>query len=508
MKNYIFTKLLIQFFFSIQIFGQTPFIMNKKHYGNQFDEGSTFELADNGDIILVGNGTGSNGGNDIFIIRIDSLGNEIWKKYYGGSQSDNGYDIVSSGNDEYIIVGNSDSIDGDLNENKGFYDTWIFKINGLGNIIWQKSFGGSGWETSRGIDKTNDGGFIIVGETNSDDGDLLGVGIHKSYGRINGTDIWVIKISNSGSIVWQKCLGGTDYERGRDVYVSTNGSIYIAGYSDSYDGDLNYNYGLNDGWVVKMNANGDLLWQTPIGGLINDVLQGVTENAVGDIVVIGYTFSPNIQSALNHSSNDSDCFVAKLNSNTGSIQWVKLFGGSRHEEGFKITLCPDGDLLVLANTNSNDGDCKGNYYGNLPYWFPGSWVVKISNEGNIIWQKPLGCSTKTNQIEKAIFIDTKTFYCLINDDYKDENGIVWDGGISLTKFTTQHCPEQISFLTTSDNLTQNIGSYTEAKKTIKLSNTFGNDSKVNFSAGNSILLNPGVEINTGAVFKAEIKNCQ
>ncbi|WP_435354645.1 3-coathanger stack domain-containing protein [Emticicia sp. SJ17W-69] len=477
------------------------------------DHGYSLTKTDNGDVILVGTGyyennTGHHGLADIYAIRIDSFGNVVWKKYYGGSDTDNGFDIVKGMGDEYVITGQSDSNDGDVTGNEGYYDIWVFKINGSGDIIWQKTFGGDNWEISKGIDKTSDGNFVIVGETNSDNGDLLGSNLHKFYGRIIGTDIWVIKIDTNGNIIWQTCLGGTEYERGAAIHASSSGNLYVTGHSDSYDGDLNWTYGSNDAWVVKLNENGNILWQKQIGGWSDDIPQGIAESASGDVVVTGYTFSPSVFSVENHGYGYGDCFISKLDKNNGNVLWTKLLGGTWHEEGFKISLCPDGELLLMATSNSTDGDVVGGFREVGIMRNSGAWLIKMAENGDITWQKPFGSNNNYNQIGKAIFTNSQEFVFYLYDSFVDEDGIRKNSGTSVVSFSFKNCPNQIALLTTSENLTQNINPVLKSKNTIKLSNTFDSDINVSFSAGKSIFINPGVVIKQGAVFKADIQECQ
>ncbi|WP_435523851.1 hypothetical protein [Chryseobacterium indoltheticum] len=122
-----------------------------------------------------------------------------WQKFYGGTKDDDVISIRQTTDGGYIFIGDSDSNNGDLTSNNGKKDFWVVKSNHLGTIQWQKSLGGSQDEEAHSIRQTADGGYIIAGETNSNDGDVTG-----NHG---GTDAWIVKLNQSGDLVWQKRMG-------------------------------------------------------------------------------------------------------------------------------------------------------------------------------------------------------------------------------------------------------------------------------------------------------------
>ena len=193
-----------------------------------------------------GDVTGFHGGlTDSWIVKLDSVGNLEWQKCFGGSDDDSAHDILQTIEGGYIFTGTTKSNDGDVTGNHGKMDIWVVKLDIYSNVEWQKCFGGSEYDSGNSIDQTQDGGYLIGGFTNSNDGDI--------FDNHGGYDYWVIKISNNGSLEWQKCLGGTNNDYGKNVKQTTDGAFVMTGNSHSNDGDVSGNNGGNDYWIVKFD---------------------------------------------------------------------------------------------------------------------------------------------------------------------------------------------------------------------------------------------------------------
>ena len=193
---------------------------------------SIIETNDNGYLLLgvldvsASNGEGNSkaasvkhAGGDYWAIKINALGEKQWSKFYGGTFTDTPFDVIQTDDNGYIIIGSSDSDDVDIQEEKGGYDFWVVKISDTGTLLWEKSFGGSQTDEARAITKSNDGNYIIVGDTRSNDKDV----------SINNgaADLWVIKISPSGSLIWEKSFGGNSFDVARSISKTQNGDFII-----------------------------------------------------------------------------------------------------------------------------------------------------------------------------------------------------------------------------------------------------------------------------------------
>ena len=197
-------------------------------------------------------------GGDYWVLKLDSNGNREWSKYYGGAFTDTPFDAIETSDGGFIIVGSSDSNDVDITNNLGTYDFWILKISSTGTLIWEKSYGGSEIDEARAIAHSGDGNFMILGDTRSDD-----LNVSSNHGA---ADLWLIKISPNGDLIWEKTFGGTSFDVGRSISKTIENNFIISGSSRSSDGNLTNNQGQNDAWVLKLDNSGNMIWQKTVGG--------------------------------------------------------------------------------------------------------------------------------------------------------------------------------------------------------------------------------------------------
>lgn len=338
--------------------------------------------------------SGFHGGNfpDIWIVRMNSAGAIEWKKAFGGTGFDDIADIAQLQDGNYLLTGRTNSSDGDVVGHHGTnnFDIWVIKISPQGNILSQKSLGGAGDES---IEVkylkpiiAADGSIIIVGSTNSNDGDV--VGFH------GANDVWIVKLNNDLSFAWQKCLGGSDNESPFGVAVTADNSIVISSNTSSNDGDVTGNHSARDDiWVVKLNSiNGSLLWQKCYGGSEDDWAGGIALADNGDYLVTGSSFSNNGDVSGHHGSiNNSDFWTFRINS-SGTLLWQKSYGGTNFDVSYVIKKIPGDAFLLTGYTQSVDGDVAGGHpqagSGDQDIWF----IKMTGNNGSIVWQKPIGGS--------------------------------------------------------------------------------------------------------------------
>lgn len=236
--------------------------------------------------VTASNGAGNNrtnmqrhAGGDYWAIKLNNLGELQWSRYFGGTFTDTAYDAIETQNGNFIIVGSSDSNDVDISNNKGTYDFWVLKLSSSGDLIWEKSFGGSEIDNARAITATNDGNYLIVGDTRSNDVDVSS--------NNGAADIWAIKINTNGDLVWEKTFGGSSFDGVQAIHKTQNGGFIIAGNSRSADGNLTKNNGQNDAWLLKINEQGNIVVQSSVGGSDVDLLMDVTQLDDGTIIGVG-----------------------------------------------------------------------------------------------------------------------------------------------------------------------------------------------------------------------------
>jgi hypothetical protein len=194
-----------------------------------------------------------------------------------------------------VVAGYSLSNNGDVTENHGNYDDyWVVKLNGSGEIQWQKCLGGSSDDRAQSIRQTADGGYVVAGYSLSNDGDVTG-----HYG---GRDYWVVKLSGGGEIQWQKSLGGSGYDEAYSIQQTTDGGYVVAGVSNSNDGDVTGHYGGRDYWVVKLSVSGEIQWQKSLGGSRDDYAYSIQQTMDGGYILAGGSRSTNGDVTGSHGS--------------------------------------------------------------------------------------------------------------------------------------------------------------------------------------------------------------
>ncbi len=182
------------------------------------------------------------GSYDYWAVRLTANGDLLWTKAFGGEEIDNSYASIKTNDGNYIMIGDSRSIDQDITNPKGIADAWVVKFDDNGNKIWQKSFGGTQFDTSRSIVQRTNGDFILSGHSRSNDGDLT---------KNNGVnDVWVFIIDENGSLKLQQSIGGSSLDYGADAIETTDNKILVVGNSESNDLDIPENKGSKDALLI------------------------------------------------------------------------------------------------------------------------------------------------------------------------------------------------------------------------------------------------------------------
>jgi hypothetical protein len=358
-------------------------IWSKLFGGSNHDYFDEVIQTPDGGFISVGSSSSVNGDigahigeHDIWVVKVDADGNKLWEKSYGGLYWESGPTITETTDGNYVIAANTRSTTGDFSGNKGENDLYVFKIDASGTLLWQKLFGGSNAEGTPNFDgkfitSSPDGGCVIAATTGSNDGDVIG-----NHGY---QDIWVIKLNQNGTLVWKTALGGSSEEVANAITSAADGGYVIAGYTTSSDGDISNNQhpSTYEAWVIKINADGQKVWQSTFGGSDQDYAVSITTTPNNGYIIAGYTNSKNDDASGN--LGRSDAWVLKLDG-SGNKLWHKTYGGMDTEYAFSIARTDIG-YLITGHTSSSNGDVILNPYG------VSGWVFEIEENGNIKWQK-------------------------------------------------------------------------------------------------------------------------
>lgn len=306
-----------------------------------------------------------------------------WQNTIGGESGDNLICLKQASDGGYILGGSSDSdISGDKSENHmGVLDYWVVKLNSLGSIKWENTIGGSGFDRFWSLQLTDDGGFILCGDSNSN---ISGDKTEKCNGL---SDYWVIKLNATGGIQWQNSIGGDNAELAFSIQQTSDGGIIVGGYSNSnQSGDKTENsLGFDDYWVLKLNADGDIQWQRTIGGSNYDAFRYLQQTTDGGYILGGFSKSNASGDKTENSLGGNDYWVVKLDS-IGQIQWQNTIGGDKDDYLQIIMQTTDGGYFLGGHSLSNiSGDKTEINLGSNDYW-----VVKLNDAGDIQWQNTIG----------------------------------------------------------------------------------------------------------------------
>jgi uncharacterized delta-60 repeat protein len=316
----------------------------KTYRGTSWDEASSVQQTSGGGYIVAGYTNSFGAGNyDFFLIKTDANGNLQWAKTYGGTSDDWAYSVQQTSDGGYIVEGYTGSF------GAGRSDILLIKTDANGNIQWAKTYGGTNDDRASSVQQTSGGGYIVAGYTNS-----FGAGNY---------DFFLIKTDANGNLQWAKTYGGTSDDRASSVQQTSGGGYIVAGYTNSF-GAGNYDF-----FLIKTDANGNIIWAKTYGGTSDDYAYSVQQTSDGGYILAGYTRSFSVGSY--------DIFLIKTDVN-GNVIWAKTYGETGGDYAFSVRQTSDGGYIVAGYTYS----FGAGYYD--------IFLVKIDANGNIIWAKTYG----------------------------------------------------------------------------------------------------------------------
>lgn len=304
--------------------------------------------------------TNNKGQNDFWVVKLSKIGAIEWQQTYGGSGDEYPYSIELTSDGGYILAGFSTSNDGDVSGNHGGRDYWILKISSIGAIQWQKSLGGTRDEFATSAKQTTDGGYIVAGYTRSNNGDVT-----SNHGE---DDFWIVKLSSVGAIEWQKTYGGSNRDWAACIQQTTEGGYIVAGWTQSLNGDVTGFHGnaAGDVWVLKLSASGIIEWEKAFGGTNDEGAQSIQQTFDGGYVVAGGSISSDGDATINHGYYDF--WIVKL-TNGGALEWQTSLGGTGDDNAAEIVQTPDGGYIVAGRTDSTNGDVSAHPGGgSADFW--------------------------------------------------------------------------------------------------------------------------------------------
>src|SRR2546427_382394 len=333
------------------------------HATGAVDSAKLVQQTADGGFIVAGstNSSGVPGNPHAWVLKLDSLGNVVWQKTYGGTGPDSANSVQQTPDGGFIVAG------GLTNSSSGVQHGWIFKLDATGSIVWQKTyFGGLPLDT---IWQSSDGGFIVAGT-----GQISCFGCFGMFGE------WVVKLDPLGNISWQKLfsLGISNYAS--SVRQTSDGGFVVAGRVKGCCSPGNA-----DNWdalIFKLNATGGLVWQKTYGGPDYDEARSIQLTSDGGFIVAGAASGWGAHGPCYLFPCTHD-WVFKLDS-VGNVIWQKAYGGSVSENAYAVGLTSDGGYIVVGTTSSPGG----------------AWIFKLDAMGNIVWEKG-GASSATSSVQQT-----------------------------------------------------------------------------------------------------------
>jgi len=383
-NKYIIILLIFQFFSS---FSQVTDIVWQQCFVTENYSTDAYCIEQFGNGYLVGIYVGEDysptsnyhGGGDSWYVYIDTIGNIIWEKCYGGTGMDQPVKIVPINKNYYYLINLSTSIDGDVMcENNGEADVWIAKIDTLGNIIWQNCYGGPDFEFPRDAILTPDGGLLIMSRIFDGGGDITNF-----YGLY---DNWLCKIDTLGKIEWETTIGSIGRDNGLKLLL-TEGNTYLALCDQSDIGGMSECEPMGspgwslDLWLVELDLKGNILRQDCYGGTSSELGWDIIETIDG-YIILSSTKSNDLDVSGNH--GESDFWLLKIDKDH-EILWQKCLGGSSYDYPTYLTQTEDGGYMLFGSTHSNYDDVSGNHSNASDVW-----VVKTDSVGEPLWQHCFG----------------------------------------------------------------------------------------------------------------------
>jgi uncharacterized delta-60 repeat protein len=294
---------------------------------------------------------------DAWIIRLDSAGRNLWDVSYGGRKWDEARTAVALPDGGLAVLGTTES------HGAGRSDLWLFRLDAQGKMLWERVYGGNGWDEGFALALLRDGGFALAGsrqEPSRED------------------DLWVIRTDAEGKLLWDIRQGGTAWDGAHDLHELPNGDLAVAGHTASMGS------GKDDGWLLLLSGRGQVRWQRTYGGAERDALHQLLALPNGNLMAVGFTRSQG------HGSGD--VWLVQVDS-AGNVVKETTLGGHAFEKARSAVLTPAGHI-VLAGYTESQGLGKSD-----------AWVLEVDLEGKLIWEETYGTEGLDKAFHLAVLAD-------------------------------------------------------------------------------------------------------
>lgn len=420
----LIVKIIIFYLFIINFtISQIPEIVWDKTIGKDLsfqENASDFIKTKDGGYLLIGKIGSSSTYPDIWIVKLNFNKQIVWDKIFGGLGIEENPKVIEDNNGDFYISSTSNSnISGDKNENSyGDYDIWVIKINIYGEIIWQKTIGGSDYDYNAGICLNNNNEIFILGRT------ISGISGNKTSINKGNEDYWLVKMSTSGQIIWDKSFGGSQDDIATKI-ISDGSTVLIAGYSlsnVSNDKTENSKGGPDDFWILKISETGQKIWDRTFGGTGWESKPDIILNDGISYIICGKSNSPISGDKSESNRAGMDNWVIKINLNGQKI-WDKTYGSRGNDDNARILKLRDEGFIIACSSDQNSGfdktsDNHGSFNG---FFYPlDIWLIRTNSSGNKIWDKTIGGDD--SEIEPFLILENDNTISALTSSFSNISG--------------------------------------------------------------------------------------
>lgn len=321
----------------------------------------------------------------------------VWQKNIGGAYNEKEISFVIDSNDNFLIAAESFSnISGDKTINSyGKNDIWLFMLNKNGNILWQITFGGVLYEYNPKLIKCKNDGYVLAASS------MSAISGNKTTINKGLEDYWIIKLDENGNELWQKSYGGSSTDYLTSVIQTSDYGYLLGGYTFSDDGDISSGSTCGqslDYWIVKIDSSGNIQWDKTIGSYGYDYLMDIAETNNANYIIAGTSYGAGgcEKTENNQGYYSADYWILQLDAN-GNIVWQNSIGTSEGDEVKKVLVYKNAYYIIGSSNGNANNDKTSNSYGDYDVW-----VVKLDTNGNVSNQITLGGSLE-DRISDASF---------------------------------------------------------------------------------------------------------
>ena len=372
---------------------------------------------------------GYHGENDACLVGLDTTGNFLWHRCYGGSKDD-GFDKTLQNTDNtYYVIGYSQSDDGDLNTPiQGLYDSWLVKLDSNFNIIWQRTFGSPSTEQFRDAVLTSDGGLLVLSRVS-----VAGYNVSVVYGS---SDLWVCKFSPDGELEWEKTIGNYYTDNALSLRKTLRNDLdtyYIIGSTEHAGGMVTCRKSEGEDQdiiIYEIDRAGNLLRQFCYGGSQSDLGRDILPLADG-FILCAKTESNDMDVSGNH-GGAGDIWIVRCDT-SGAILWQKCYGGIEGDFPSYIDTAQNGSFVVIGASYSSDGDVLGQH------GYKDIWVLSVDSVGTLLNSQCFGSTGYEDPGRNTVVRNGNRSYTISVGAYQNTGDITclpYPGNISLEDIWT------------------------------------------------------------------------